>query len=113
MRKSIEQLVEDSTLCWKCKKSGGKCEWSAFLKPVPGWEAIPTLISEEIPSYQVVRCPKYEFDKQDCKNCIFKNAYGLGDMRRRCANCCYNPKNKGVGADFKDTDEIYVDEDIF
>ena len=26
-------------LCWQCRRATGGCEWSAFLQPVPGWQA--------------------------------------------------------------------------
>lgn len=63
MEKQKEQL------CWSCKNACGGCEWSAYLKPVPGWTA------EKVPrweyvntkenkllgfTYKITKCPKFE-----------------------------------------------------
>lgn len=57
MRKDIPD-----TICGTCKRSAGKCSWSAKYVPVEGWEAIPTKIAVDKnfdDSYAVLSCPKY------------------------------------------------------
>lgn len=50
--------------CWDCKRSlcdikdGSVCEWSMFLKPVPGWDAIEVAPGH----YNVRECPKFVSD---------------------------------------------------
>lgn len=59
------------TKCWNCKNATGRCSWSKSLKPVEGWNAIPTKIynglQNEEPyhydSYIVKKCPLFEKDK--------------------------------------------------
>ena len=55
------------TLCWSCAKACGDCDWSAELKPVNGWTAVPTLIHDNHGgdiqrSYRVDACPEYVND---------------------------------------------------
>lgn len=45
------------TLCWKCTKCVGYCDWSAFGIPIEGWVADKTDIS-----YLVKSCPEYNED---------------------------------------------------
>ena len=55
------------TLCWGCKNSEGNCVWSAYLRPVPGWEAekVPYKAStaDRMYTYRVISCPLYESDR--------------------------------------------------
>lgn len=58
------------TLCWTCQNACGKCSWSRKFKKVKGWIAEKTIIKgepnsliSEIPSYRVIKCPKYLQDK--------------------------------------------------
>ena len=50
------------TKCWDCKNIS-KCDWS-FGSPVPGWNAIPTIINNgggrKTKSFMVLDCPKFE-----------------------------------------------------
>ena len=54
------------TLCWDCKKStgGSNCPWANELKPVEGWEVIPTKIKMDVgrksDSYKVINCPLFK-----------------------------------------------------
>ena len=55
------------TLCWDCKNSTNNgCEWSRSLKPVEGWNAVPSAIlvgganDKYTDSYLVLECPKFE-----------------------------------------------------
>ena len=55
------------TLCWDCKNSTNNgCEWSRSLKPVEGWNAVPSAIlvgganDKYTDSYLVLKCPKFE-----------------------------------------------------
>lgn len=55
------------TLCWSCSKACGDCDWSAELKPVKGWTAVPTKIIgnygwDKVDTYRVESCPEYEND---------------------------------------------------
>ncbi len=54
-----------STLCWGCKNALGGCPWSARFEPVPGWDAVATVIEGnyiQVPSYHVRACPLFEPD---------------------------------------------------
>ena len=55
--------VARQQLCWKCKKSGGKCSWSRKFKPVPGWVAVETQIhnsyNSTFISYNIIECPEF------------------------------------------------------
>lgn len=56
-------ISEKETLCWYCKWAGrkdDKCPWACDFKPVPGWNATPTTISDVIDSYDVHECPLFE-----------------------------------------------------
>lgn len=61
------------TKCWDCKKSdaSSNCPWANHFKPVPGWDAEPTMIyanvqhgkksvKRECPSYIIKSCPLFE-----------------------------------------------------
>lgn len=64
----------DGTLCWHCQNSvpsadGSKgCEWSLYLQPVPGWDAIPRTIRNRVKkgessitkSFHVISCPRFK-----------------------------------------------------
>lgn len=63
------------TLCWGCQhavpngEGTNGCEWSLYLKPVPGWDAIKRYIpnnykknSKGIPTYHVISCPRFKAD---------------------------------------------------
>lgn len=52
-----------NTLCWRCQKATGNCDWSRFFRPVKGWEAEETLIqNDQQKSYLVIRCPEFVKD---------------------------------------------------
>lgn len=58
------------TICWSCQNACGKCSWSRKFEEVKGWVAEKTTIKgesnsliPEIPSYRVIKCPKYLPDK--------------------------------------------------
>lgn len=66
--------MKKSSLCWKCKKSVGGCSWSREFKPVNGWKAERTIISNhsnrgnkyqrtKIESYIVSECPEFDGGK--------------------------------------------------
>lgn len=51
------------TICGNCKRSSGRCSWSAKFVPVEGWEAIPSRVAGNSgyqDTYIVLSCPKYE-----------------------------------------------------
>lgn len=53
------------TLCWKCARASGFCRWSKELKPMEGWKASGTQISNhnsECESYFVENCPAFMQD---------------------------------------------------
>ena len=52
------------TLCWDCKRSIGKCNWSKRLKPVEGWIAntVNPTLSKPYSTYLVEQCPEFERD---------------------------------------------------
>ena len=61
------------SLCWDCAKATGGCSWSNYLKPVEGWNAVPTKRATYYGTYQsniVLDCPEFERD-----------AYGHGMKR--------------------------------
>ena len=54
-----------ATLCWKCARASGFCRWSKELKPMTGWEASGTQISNhnsECESFFVENCPAFMQD---------------------------------------------------
>ncbi len=59
-------LKAKDTLCWRCEKAtgGSDCPWANKLKPVEGWEAIPTIlkmvVSKKSDSYKVLNCPLFK-----------------------------------------------------
>lgn len=72
-----EPKIHNQTLCWTCKnatantrdisdigKPGVKgCPWSIAFRPVPGWEAKPTIkYCSHTPyaSYDIQKCPMWE-----------------------------------------------------
>lgn len=62
------------TLCWTCQNACAKCSWSRKFKKVKGWIAEKTIIKgnqdglvQRIPSYRVIKCPKYIPDS-DCSS---------------------------------------------
>ncbi|MBS5518626.1 MAG: hypothetical protein KHX17_08785 [Clostridiales bacterium] len=59
-------------LCWQCRRATGGCEWSAFLQPVPGWQAERTFrrvrrggAVQLAPGIRVAACPKFERDRRE------------------------------------------------
>ena len=50
-------------ICWRCKNATGKCSWSAFGKPVKGWEATPYVVKSDnerpINTYSITSCPQF------------------------------------------------------
>lgn len=49
--------------CETCKNFAVGCSWSERFEPVKGWEAVPTVISNQdhpCESYHIISCPKYE-----------------------------------------------------
>lgn len=59
-------MERKDTLCWGCSKATGKedCPWANKLKPVEGWEAMPTKIKMTVHitvnSYKIVSCPLFK-----------------------------------------------------
>lgn len=53
------------TLCWGCQKAVGGCSWSGWFEPVPGWQAVQTVIKStglsygDEDSYLVLTCPEF------------------------------------------------------
>lgn len=67
-RCEADELSRGGQICWKCKNATGGCSWSAFLKPVEGWEAEPRIIRnydntlhiyKEIHTYKIIHCPLF------------------------------------------------------
>lgn len=82
-----EKIAKHEQPCWTCKHCGnspiyrnGKklyCPWVDRFAPVPGWDATPTeilsskreenekgeLVSVITPSYEIHKCPLYEYDE--------------------------------------------------
>ena len=59
-------------LCWQCRRATGGCEWSAFLRPVPGWKAERTFHRVKqggavrlAAGIRVAACPKFEQDRRE------------------------------------------------
>ena len=62
--RQIDYTSGDFQPCWTCKNACGGCVWSHEGKPIDGWEAIPTHISDNgefADSYAIIKCPLYEF----------------------------------------------------
>lgn len=61
--RGMKERQKQDTICWNCKKSGGRCSWSSRYIPVKGWEAKETwlkLPEKIVPSYCVLKCPEFE-----------------------------------------------------
>ena len=57
---------KDKTICWECANAcSADCEWANELKPVPGWDAEPTVSTAGAESFLVRSCPKFVKDKPD------------------------------------------------
>ncbi len=65
--------LEKLSLCWRCENACGRCSWSEVdpdtkkirYQPVPGWVAVPTMVtmgrpSSPVQSYQVLTCPEFD-----------------------------------------------------
>lgn len=62
----------DESKCWSCKKSAGRCSWSAMLAPVAGWKVekrpVPPGTHMQCDELIKVRsCPEYEKDESFCE----------------------------------------------
>lgn len=58
------------SICQKCARKIGTCNWERNFTPVPGWNAMPTVlngqvvvkgtkIKRKIQSYKVIECPLF------------------------------------------------------
>ena len=48
--------------CCTCQNVCGRCMWSKYFLPVPGWEAEPTIVKDgegSFSSYKIHKCPQY------------------------------------------------------
>lgn len=63
-KKKRKPSYQNQQPCWTCKNCINGCSWALFLKPVEGWNAIPTTIlgynGNKLPSYKILYCPEYE-----------------------------------------------------
>ena len=61
-----KRTMSQPTLCWDCANATGGCRWSKRLKPVEGWEIIPTRKSSSdgkaYTSCIVIKCPEFKQD---------------------------------------------------
>lgn len=103
----------DEQLCWSCKKACGGCLWSAFLKPVKGWEAESTVVIDNryiSNSYSVKSCPEYEYDGI-CLRCIHYNpAYPEPKLYHTVCKFCHSKRKSGDCTKFR-TEPMEEDED--
>lgn len=73
------------TLCMGCKNACGEtaCSWATDFKPVDGWIAEPTIVSEKYsyaqPSFHVLWCPQFvrghsdvKWEDGDIRNLVFE-----------------------------------------
>lgn len=62
-RKQPYRKYEEPQLCCSCKNFAFGCEWSERFEPVPGWEAVGTVLSSSegryVKSYHITKCPKF------------------------------------------------------
>ena len=66
IKKKMSSGSNDFTLCWKCARAYGGCNWSDGWKPVDGWVAEPTTVklgTRSVKSYFVKNCPEFEHEK--------------------------------------------------
>lgn len=62
---NIDPFTKNYQPCWTCEHSCGGCEWSKNFEPVFWWKAEPVyktnnLGEQELYSYTILECPKYE-----------------------------------------------------
>ena len=64
----MNALGKPGTLCWYCVNScANGCPWFTDFTPVPGWDAVPTVVKMGVvwnkerpkPSYHVNACPLF------------------------------------------------------
>lgn len=89
-----------SQLCWNCKKARDcSCSWSAMLKPVKGWDAVPiNNEGEHRVSYAIFGCPLFEAIKEGkVKQCQYCGkefvSYGFSG-NTMCSYDCYKAYEK-------------------
>ena len=62
-RKQQYRKYEEPQLCCSCNNFAFGCEWSERFEPVPGWEAVDTVLSSSegryVKSYHITKCPKF------------------------------------------------------
>ena len=60
-RLAVPRRLSSEQPCWRCKKCYGDCAWSASFEPVKGWDAIQTILGNDI-SYRIISCPEFDPD---------------------------------------------------
>jgi hypothetical protein len=83
-------------MCENCKNccphEANTCEWALDFKPVPGWTAEPTIISERgecpIESYHIISCPKFEQDIR-VQRTVSQVICFLADYFHKCQRSIY------------------------
>jgi len=66
MSEEPKRVKPKISLCWDCSNATGGCRWSMYLKPVPGWQIIPTKKTtydgHDYTSCIVLECPEFNRD---------------------------------------------------
>ena len=60
-RIAVPRRLSSEQPCWKCKNCYGDCSWSSSFEPVVGWDAIQTILGNDI-SYRIISCPEFDAD---------------------------------------------------
>ncbi len=94
-RTGVIIMYEKDQLCFSCANACGKCSWSYNLVPVDGWTAKFSILPNEVETFRVIKCPKYEFDGL-CSRCIyFDESYeNPSEWYKQCKN---NKNSQGLG----------------
>lgn len=75
----------EKTICGECKRSAGRCSWSAKFVPVEGWTAIPSKVVGKhgyTDTYIVTSCPKFEENVR--YNPTYKFTFRKGSEEKVC-----------------------------
>ena len=65
--KSNYRRKPKNQLCWTCQNACGRCVWSKYGLPVPGWTATKNNIPENgeySATYHIYAWPRYKADRK-------------------------------------------------
>lgn len=97
-KKAVPDVLKGfSQLCWNCKRSlDCSCDWSRFLKPVRGWNAVLT-INDEKATYSIFDCPSLlPINAPKKIKCAFCGKEFLSYGNLMCSYECYSKSESNI-----------------